>query len=241
MKRLFIVMSLFAASLGCYAQTYDPVAVSILDRMSEIIGDLSSVKYSVSTSRDLVDFDFGQTTSYNTHEVYMTGPDKMLVNSNGDNGHKEYWYNGTKICYYNFDENNYAEMETPPTIIETIDTINKLYGIDFPAADFFYPTFTDDLMSMSDKINFGGIKLQQGKDCFHIIADSKEMTLQFWISNDATMMPKRMVINYKNKKDVLRYEALFTEWQLNPVLPLSMFDFLIPAGASVVRLVPKSK
>lgn len=234
-------MMLFAASIECYAQTYDQIAVSILDRMSEIIGDLSSVKYSVSTSRDLVDYDLGQNTSYNTHEVYLVGPDKMLINSNGDNGHKEYWYNGTKISYYNFDENNYAEMEAPPTILETIDTVNMLYGIDFPASDFFYPTFTDDLMSMSDKISYGGIKVQQGRDCFHIIADSKEMTLQFWISNDATMMPKRMVINYKNRKDVLRYEALFTEWQLNPVLPLSMFDFLIPAGASVVRMVPKSK
>lgn len=234
-------MMLFAASIECYAQTYDQIAVSILDRMSEIIGDLSSVKYSVSTSRDLVDYDLGQNTSYNTHEVYLVGPDKMLINSNGDNGHKEYWYNGTKISYYNFDENNYAEMEAPPTILETIDTVNMLYGIDFPASDFFYPTFTDDLMSMSDKISYGGIKVQQGRDCFHIIADSKEMTLQFWISNDATMLPKRMVINYKNRKDVLRYEALFTEWQLNPVLPLSMFDFLIPAGASVVRMVPKSK
>ena len=234
-------MMLFAASIECYAQTYDQIAVSILDRMSEIIGDLSSVKYSVSTSRDLVDYDLGQNTSYNTHEVYLVGPDKMLINSNGDNGHKEYWYNGTKISYYNFDENNYAEMEAPPTILETIDTVNMLYGIDFPASDFFYPTFTDDLMSMSDKISYGGIKVQQGRDCFHIIADSKEMTLQFWISNDATMLPKRMVINYKNRKDVLRYETLFNEWQLNPVLPLSMFDFLIPAGASVVRMVPKSK
>jgi hypothetical protein len=239
MKKIFVSLLTVMVSTVCFAQDFDPIAIKILDRMSDIIGDLSSCRYTVNISKDLKDFDFGQITRDNTHEVYLVGPDKMLINSNGDNGHREYWYNGTVVTYYNFDENNYAEIQAPSNIIATIDTINLLYGIDFPASDFLYPTFTDDLMSSNDKISYAGKSEVDGEECFHIIADSKDMTAQFWISNDATMLPKKMVINYKSDSKVSRYEATFSSWQLNPVLPDAMFDFLPPASANNITMLPK--
>lgn len=239
MKKIFALVVVIALAGACQAQVYDSIAIKILDRMTDIIGDLSSCKYTLSISKDVEDFDYGKVTRYNTHEVYLAGPDKMLVDSRGDNGHKEFWYNGSKIVFYNFDENNFADLDAPATILATIDTVHKLYGIDFPAADFIYPAFTDDLMGNSDKITFAGLSEVDGKECFHIIADGKEMNMQFWISNDATMMPQKMVIIHKSKSKTLRYEADFSEWQLNPVLPASMFDFLPPANASRVTMLPQ--
>lgn len=239
MKKSLSVLLMLTLAINGLAQQQDPIAIKILDRMSDIIGNLSSCRYTLLTIRDLHDFDYGMITKSNTHEVYMSGPDKMLINSNGDNGHKEYFYNGSLLCYYNFDEHNYAEIETPPTIMETIDTINKLYGIDFPAADFFYPTFTDDLIDYADRISYAGTADVEGKECFHIIASNSAVHVQFWISNDATMLPKKMVINYKSDKGISRYETTFNEWQLNPVLPDSMFDFMQPPGSNLVTMIPK--
>ena len=49
-----------------------------------------------------------------------------------------------------------------------IDTVNKMYGIDFPAADFFYPSFVDDLLAESKTLMYLGMTKVDGKDCYHI-------------------------------------------------------------------------
>jgi len=226
----------------------DPVAVLILDRMSEVIGELHSCSYSLQTSYDMQDSSFffptrglGLVKQFREEEVYMVGPDKMLVNSNGDGGHKGYWYNGDTLTYYSYSENNFARVDAPDSsILETIYTIHEDYGLDFPAADFFNPYFTDDLLLQSDKVLYMGTSQLNGKDCFRIIAAGKTMNVQLWISDDALTLPQKMVIVYLDEEDSPQYEATFSDWQLNPDLPNALFDFLPPPGASEIILVPKN-
>jgi len=239
MKKILSLLLLMPLCLLLKAQQkdYDTVAIMILDRMSDVIGDLSSCSYVLQTTTDRTDA--GSTiTEYGKNEVYMAGPDKMLVDAYGEKGHRGYYYNGSKMSYYSFKENNYAMVDAPPTIIEMIDSINVAYGIDFPAADFFYPTFTDDLLTYCDKIDYLGLADVDGKECFHILARGKEMNIQIWVTNDATMLPQKLLINYNGSKTTRRYEAGFSAWQLNPLLPAAMFNFLPPPSASEVYLMP---
>jgi hypothetical protein len=48
-----------------------------------------------------------------------------------------------------------------------------------------------------------------------------------------------MLIIYHNKSN-LQYEASFCDWDINPILPASMFNFLPPPGAREVYLLPKN-
>ncbi len=211
----------------------DPVAVLILDRMSEVIGELGSCSYTLHTSQDIQDNTFflpeqglGLVKHFAENEVYMMGPDKMLVNVNGDKGHQGYWYNGEVIAYYSYDENNFAVVEAPPTILEMMYQINEAYDIDFPAADFFNPYFTDDLLAQSDKVRYLGTTDINGKECFRIIAASKERNVQLWISNDALTLPVKMVIVDFEQENNPQYEATFSDWEINPDLPDALFDFM---------------
>ena len=131
------------------ATTIDTAAILITDRMADMIGSLHSCSYDLRTIQDVQDPDHGIITRFTDHEVYMTGPDRMHVNSIGEEAHKGYWYNGWQLAYYNFTENNFGFVEAPGNIMATIDELHHRYGIDFPAADFFYPTFTDDLIGQS--------------------------------------------------------------------------------------------
>ena len=227
---------LFFLSLALFAQAQesrvDTPAVLLLDRMSIIIGELNSCSFDLESSFDVPDNSFfmpikglGLVKHTANHEVYMQGPDKMLINTRGDRGHHGYWYNGEQIAYYNYDENNYAIVEAPDNIMETIHAINENYGIDFPAADFFYPTFTDDLLDNCDQIVLLGITNVDGKPCFHVASACKDMNIQIWITNDALMLPKKMVIVYLNHEMKPQYQATFSNWKLNPDLPPSMFNF----------------
>ena len=243
MKKLFFGLFWATLSFGAFAQgaKIDSTAVILLDRMSDVIGDLESCSFKLNTSYDAPDQDYGLIKQFGTHEVYLAGPDRMLVDSKGDKGHRQFWYNGNQLFYYSYDENNYAMVETPPTILQTIDSVSKAFGIEFPAADFFYPTFTDDLIENSDQIAYLGQTRIMGRNCFQILATGKETSIQIWISSDAFNLPLRYAIIYRNLDGNPQYEATFSDWQVNPDLPAAMFNFLPPPGAKKIRLISKSE
>jgi hypothetical protein len=121
-----------------------------------------------------------------------------------------------------------------------IDSIHQNYGMDFPAADFFYPTFTDDMLEVFDDIVFLGKRTLNDKACWLILASNEEMTAQIWFSADAFTLPHKFVILYK-KDGNRQFEATFSNWQLNPEIPQAVFDFLPPPQARKVSIMPRKK
>lgn len=139
--------------------------------------------------------------------------------------------------YYSFSENNYSVVDTPDTTLEMIDQLNNEYEIDFPAADFFYPTFTDDLINHFKTIRYLGKSMVNGKEHFHIAADNEELNIQMWIANDSFMLPSRFAIIYKKKNGQPQYYASMSEWNINPNLPEQMFEFVPPVEAKEINMM----
>jgi hypothetical protein len=164
----------------------------------------------------------------------------MHIDFTVDKGHRGFWYNGRIAIIYSFDENNYAVIEAPDNTIDMIDSIHEDYAIEFPAADFFYPTFTDDMLEVFDDIVFQGKRKLNDKECWLIVASNKDMNAQIWFSADAFTLPQRLVIVYKNDGN-RQYEATFTNWNLNPEIPAAIFDFLPPPQAREVSILPRKK
>ena len=244
MKHLLLITIVFFMTMGVSAQEskIDETATLILDRMSDFIGDLTSASYTLNSSRDTAEPDLGLIKHFNKSDVYLSGAGKMLVDTRGDKMHRGYWYNGSQLAYYNYTENNFGIIDAPKTTIETIDLVNRDYGIDFPAADFLYPTFTDDLIANSEIMSYLGVVNINGKECFHIAAHGKKMDIQLWIANDATNLPVKYVIVYNDdKENVGQFEGEFSNWVINPNLPNGMFEFTTPPAANKLILVAKSK
>jgi hypothetical protein len=241
MKKLFFVLSGFWFSFYALAQSnkFDSIAIRILDRMSAVIGDLESCSFKLKVANDQPDVSGALVKYFNDYDVYMSGPDKMVVTARGSRGHRQFMYNGEQLAYYSFDENNYGIVPAPNTIIAMFDSLNKKYGMEFPAADFFYPALTDDLLQASDSIRYLGIETIGSQDFFHLIAYGKSMNIQFWINNDAYNLPESFAISYKDKKGNPQYIGLFSDWQLNPKLPYSMFEFSPPPQATRLKILSK--
>jgi hypothetical protein len=243
MKKTFISLVGLLLSLGLVAQSRsdDSVAILILDRMSDVISGLESCSFKLNTESDVREYPYGLVKKFSEFETYMSGPNKMMFIARGIRGHRQYVYNGQQLAYYSFDDHNYGLIPAPATTIKAIDSVNTSYGIEFPAADFFYPAFTKDLIENSDSIRYLGMAGIEGKDYFHIMAFAKDMNLQFWINNDAYTLPGKFSITYKHQEDSPQYMASFSEWQINPKLPDAMFEFYPPPGATMVRIMSKSE
>jgi len=239
-----IVLSFFCVMLLLSAKAQEPrvdtVAVMIIDRMASVIGELNSCSFTLSTSTDIEDPDYGMIKQNEVSEIYLQGPDKMHANYKGDKGHRGFWFNGQINVIYWFNENNYAVIETPDNLIDMIEMLNKNYGLEFPAADFFYPTYTDDVLIFFDDLIFMGKRQLNGKECWLILASNKDVTAQVWFSADTFTLPQKFVIVYKNDGN-RQYEATFSNWQLNPVIPPSAFEFLPPPAARQVSILPRTR
>jgi hypothetical protein len=218
----------------------DTVAVAILDRMSAMIGELGSCSVMIKSNYDVASKNLGLVKHSDEEQLYLHGPNKLLLKSEGDRGSRDYYFDGKTLSYYSMDNNQYGQIEAPVSLVDMIDTVNKLYGIEFPAADFLYPSFVDDILAESKELVYLGLAKVDGKDCFHIAGRASDKTFQFWISDDAFSLPLKMVIVYTSKEMNPQYEAVLSDWQVNPTLPDALFEFAIPHKARKVKLMPLS-
>lgn len=242
MKKLMITPLWLLISYAALSQEkhHDSLAILIIDRMTDVIGDLQSCSFKLTAANDVRDSSSGWVKHFSDFDVYFSGASKMLINVRGHKGHRQFMYNGEQLAYYSFRENNYGIIPTPATTIETIDSVYTNYGYEFPAADFFYPAFTDDLLQDAETLRFLGTETIHGKEYFHILASGKKTDFQFWVTNDAYNLPGRFVITYKSEPGSPQYQASFSDWQINPTLPDAMFDFLPPPNATKVRIMSKT-
>ncbi|HEY2648709.1 MAG TPA: DUF2092 domain-containing protein [Puia sp.] len=237
-KLLFSVFLCIAVATGASAQktNIDTIAVAILDRMTAMIGSLGSCHYTVRSNYDIRSQHLGLVKHGDDEQIYMQGPNKLLLRSQGDRGERSIYYDGETLSYYSMENNQFATLALSAPIVDMIDTVNKLYGIEFPASDFFYPSFVDDLLSESKNLIYLGMTKVDGKDCFHIAGTTPDKTYQFWISDDALTLPIKMVIVYTNRDMNPQYEAVLSDWQINPNLPSSLFEFMAPPKAKKIKM-----
>lgn len=242
MKKHLFLSSLLLSILFGYSQEikqHDSTAIFILDKMADIIGDLESVTFQMNNSTDKFDINNNIEKHYSTSVVSFSGPDKLMAKTEGSNGNKGFWYDGSYLSFYNFDENNYVTLVAPETTLEMIDEMHVNYNFQFPAADFFYPNFTDDMMEQFDSIKFLGKKTINNEECYHIMATNNELNVQLWISNETYLLPKHFIIIYKNKSN-LQHQSTFSNWLINPDIPDAVFDFLPPPNARLISILKKS-
>lgn len=242
MNKIYIIALFACMTVQVNAQfnKVDTVAVSILDHMSAVIGDLGSCSVQVKSNYDVRSQAFGLVKHSDNQQVYMHGPDKLYIKSEGDKGSRDFYYDGKMFSYYSLDRNQFSQVSAPPTIMEMIDTVHKSYGIEFPVADFFYPGFVDDIIADSKNLAYLGTTMVDGKECFHIAGTANDKTYQFWISNDAFYLPVKLVIVYTGKELNPQYEAVLTDWQVNPTLPDVLFQFTTPPKAKKIKMISVS-
>ena len=243
MKRFFLFITISFFYCFSYSQSdkeIDSAAVFILDKMSNIIGDLESVSFDMQSSVDDFDINKNIITHYRSSTVSMVGPDKLVALTKGDNGNNHgFWYDGSYLSYYSFDENNYVTLEAPDNIITMIDSMHMAYNFKFPAADFFYPSFTDDVIEGFDTLKYNGRRTVDDQECLYLTAVNQNLNVQLWVSDGTYQLPKKLVIIYKNENN-RRYEATFKNWNLNPSIPNSVFDFVPPPNSKLISIMAKS-
>ena len=242
MKKNFLIIPLLLLSIFGYSQEVkdiDSTAIFILDKMGQVIGDLESVSFNLKNSTDKLNADRNIVKNYSSSTISFSGPDRLHIRMEGTKGKSDFYYDGAYLSFYNYLENNYVTLDAPESTLEMIDQMHLDYDFQFPAADFFYPSLTDDMIEQFMSIKFLGKTAVDGEECYHIMATNEDLNVQLWISNKTYLLPKRFVLIYKNKSN-LQYESTFSNWILNPNIPDAVFDFMPPPNTKLISILKKS-
>lgn len=224
----FFGLAFLLTSAGCSApeNEYDSRAVEHLDALTEAMGAMNACSFSVAVLKHESVSEGTMDTSFNEHDVYLKGPNKLYVNTSGTKGRQAYWYDGDSLSFYSFDSGKHKSYKAPETIVEMIDKIHETHQVEFPAGDFFYPTLTDDILTYYDNLSYLGELTDKDNEVIGVEAENAEETVIILIDRE-THLPHRMVIEYKTGD---LYNGLFTHWQANPELNDRLFLFTPPSG-----------
>jgi hypothetical protein len=237
-KKLFLYTLLSAVLfISCNSSgegEYDTRAVKGLDKLTEAIGKMESLSYTVES---YIVNEKGEETS-KLSDVYLKSANKMFIENSGAKGEKSFWYNGETFSYFLYNKNEYDILEAPNHTLKLIDSIHNNFGIYFPAADFLYPTLTDDMMDNYNQILYFGDENVDDVDCISLEASNEENIVQIWIEKESNLPHKMVIISKSNENKY--YEAVYSNWRINPKLPDVMFEFQPPNGSKQVKFQPKN-
>jgi hypothetical protein len=240
MNRQFLIVFLMLFSVvSIKAQRIDSLAVYVLNSTSNVIGNLNGFGVSIETTYDVLAQNIGHVKKSNAHVIKVKGSKKFLLDSKGDKGTKKYFLSEEKLHYYSQDTNNYGVIDSPGTIMDMVNMVNDKYGIELPGVDFWYPTFTQDLIAEFSNINYLGTTTVEGLECFHIVANNEDYSVQFWITKNEFFLPKKMVVTYLSAAFSPQYQLIFSNWEVNATFPDAIFDFTPPPGAHKITIKEK--
>ena len=232
----FLLLSIAAMSCASDAPAgeggeYDARAIEHLDQLTAVVGELKSASFTL----DVVDLEKNR-----QHDIYLRGPDIIYFHSTDiETGLRtSLWFNGSEISLFRYEDMNYAEIEAPGRIMEAIELMSSEYGVEFPAADFFYPTLTDDLLQNYDNLWYLGEATVDDTPTFLVQATTKEEVISIWIDAE-THLPFMMAIAAPGQESN-SYEVVFSNWQVDPVLPDILFEFDAPEGSVEVEFGSKN-
>lgn len=214
----------------------DPVAELLLQKMTGVIGSIDQLRFHVEYLYDVSTESLGYIKHSERSTWQVKGPDKLLLDIEGDEGHRTFWYSGSRFGYYSWDKNQYAAVDITGNIIDVVDSISSVYGVEFPGADVFYPTFAEDAVMTSSTLSYLGQTQADGRDCFHIASSNPGMNWELWISKDLYFLPVKLLIRYTAKQGSPAYEFHYGQYDLNPGLPDEIFNFTVPPAARQIQI-----
>ena len=242
-KALLVVGSMALATSGGLAQdkaaepAVEPAAIEALDRMAAFLRTLQEFRLTATISIDDV-IEGGQLVETSGRAVYLVRrPDRFRVELTTDKSERVFYYNGKTVTQFSPALGYYSIFEAAPTISETLDIAQDEYDIELPVVDLFYwGTDQSNSKELTAAFSAGESRIS-GETCNHYAYRAEVTDFQVWIRKHGDPLPCRMVIVTTDDPARPRYAASF-EWDLDPLIGDTAFEFAPPPGAERIEQLP---
>ena len=244
-----VCVSLCCAALliapGAFADSpkpeLDPRVDTLLHDMSDYLKSASEFSFRAEVNYDQV-LSSGQKILYGRQaEIAMRRPNRLHVLVNGDLLNERMWYNGETFILMNLRDFGYLKVKVPASLDEALDFLALEYGISSPVSDVLYSDVYKILRENVVGGSYIGQALVRGVPTHHLAFTQKNIDWQLWIEDGAHPVPRKAVITYKNVTSSPQFTVWLSDWDFDPRLADSLFEFLPPDGARQIEARPVSQ
>jgi hypothetical protein len=135
---------------------------------------------------------------------------------------------------------SYQTTPAPPTLDVAIEKTRKQFDIDAPGADLLYSRPYDILTEQVVSGRFIGRETIDGVQANHLAFQGEEVDVQVWIKDGPQPLPRRYVITTKDVRGHPEFAVQLSDWNTQPRLPSSTFEFRASAGAKRAQSIAAS-
>ena len=235
---VFVLLLSVSTLVGAQAPAKDPVAVKILQNMTDYVSGLQ--QFSVHTENTYEDqLDSGQRVDLDiAADVTVRRPNKLHAARTSDLNNQNFYYDGKTLTLYNSSKGVYASQPAPKTVEELLDYAREELGVIVPAADLAYRGVYDILMQgvtsavVVGKANIGGVT------CDHLAFSRPDVDFQVWVAQGDQPLPCKYVVTDTSTSAQISTVSLMSNWNLAPGTPDTAFKFIPPEGAQAISFMP---
>ena len=239
----FLFVSLVALTVTplVKAQTppmVDPQAQNLLRQASTYLQQQKSYRFQADiTFDDVMPPDF-KLQYHSTAQVMVSRPDKFRVDYVSDRRQMNFYFNGKELTIFDPNANVYTSLSLPKNIDTALNKVDDNYSFVVPLSDFIH---SDPYQALASKIKTGyylGKSTIGGVSTHHLAFSQENIDWQIWLEDSKRLLPRKLVISYKNLPGSPQYSAILSNWEFKP-LASSLFEFKAPDNADSIDIVPR--
>lgn len=220
--------------------TQDPessaYATKIVEAMGNFIESAAQLSFTIAsvhteTMADGLPFQLVTET-----RVALRRPDRFWVDIRSEQVHNRFLYDGQRVTLHHLIANLYATMDAPATIDATLTRMEEEFGMFIPLADVIASDAGRRMMDGVDEITYLGLDEVDGVSCHHLFARQEDLDWEAWIEDGSMLVPRKIVIDFKDDEGSPTYTALLSDWDFSPHLHDAVFTQTHPLGARRIEL-----
>lgn len=218
-------------------QKVDQKAVEIFRKSMDYFSNLK--QFTVQGQSTLEDIlESGHRVDYEfAGSVTVNRPHQLRTERYGELLHQIFYYDGKTLTLYNPTEKVYATESAPGTIDDMFHVARDSFGISVPISDLLYQNSFDLLIK---DVNFAAVigKEMIGEvQCDHLLFGRPDVDFQIWFADNGPPLPYRYIVTDKSTPELLSFSTAIYNWDLNPLITDSIFEFEPFQGISKITFL----
>ena len=220
-----------AAGPAMGADGIGPDADKILRSMSTYLGGLSTFSVNADIDIEIIDLVGQKLQLSSSATIVIERPGNLYVRRQGALADAEFIFDGKVLTLYGKNHNVYAQIGSPGTIDDAIETMRGKIGLAAPGADLLY---ADPYPSLAYGVVSGaylGTAYVNGVECHYLTFREAKVDWQLWVQTGDAPLPMKYVITTKWMTGAPQFSVRFRGWNTKPQIEAGRFRFSAPQGA----------
>ena len=213
-------------------------AKAILMRMADYMSKLPRFSVHVRDSYDAYQ-KTGQKIEFGaTRRITVVRPDRLRVEVDESNGDKHVvTFDGKDLTMATPTANVFAQVPKPGSIDDAIVFFIRDLGMRLPFAALLIANAPAEIGARTQTLAYVEKTSIYGAPAHHLAGRTESVDYQVWVADGDKPLPQRLVLTYRDAQGQPQFRAQFSDWNLAPEAPNSMFAFTAPQGAQRIAFL----